>query len=231
VRRTEGRSEGEPETGDKVDPGPVASAGEAVSSSPPKEGIVFPIVAVAEAAKREESQRAGPPPGAVPGAAISTFGMEVVQNSRPLAGYVRVEPEETLGHYADWLNASVQKIRKWNRLPSKAHIRSGQRIKVVFERVTPEQFNSARLEHHRGVEEDFFNNYQVLGTFPHELRKGESLWYLCQEVYHLPYWLIMRYNGDVVSRHAKPGDVIQIPQVAASGPASPNPFSSPANAT
>ncbi|MEW6443652.1 MAG: LysM peptidoglycan-binding domain-containing protein [bacterium] len=198
-----------------------SKAGEVVEAGQkPLMASMVPIPAIAEASIRRDEPRsqeasrveADPP-------SSGTAGIELVRNSRPKAGYIRIEPEETLGHYADWLNVSIRKIRQWNRLSSKAHIRSGQRLKLVFERVTPDQFQSARVAYHRGIEEDFFNNHKVMSTFPHELKKGESIWRICSQ-YNLPHWLILRYNTQLDSGRAKPGDVIQIPDVASANPTS-----------
>ena len=219
-RSLEGPAGSKPVTGEPLDRRTASTTRKAVNASPGKEGISFPSVAVAEAASRQEATPAGPAAGHGLATASNSPDIQLVGNSRPLAGYIRIEPEETLGHYADWLKTSIHKIRQWNRLSGKARIRSGQRIKLVFERITPEQFTSARLEYHRAIEEDFYSTNKVLGTFPHQLKKGESLWYLCEEVYSIPYWLIRRYNPDIDTKPVKSGDVIQIPEVAASGAAS-----------
>ncbi|HDL19523.1 MAG TPA: LysM peptidoglycan-binding domain-containing protein [Bacteroidetes bacterium] len=148
------------------------------------------------------------------GASVSVLPeIELVKNSNPPVGYLRVEPEETLGHYADWLKISTQRIRDWNDLAYGNSIRLGQRIKLVFNNVTLLEFATSRLEYHRAVEEDFFNNYQVLGTRTHKINRGENIWYLCNYLYNLPLWLIQSYNSDLDFNRLKPGDLILIPDV------------------
>lgn len=145
--------------------------------------------------------------------ASTSAEIELVKNSNPSVGYLRVEPEETLGHYADWLKISTQKIRDWNDLSYGNSIRLGQKIKLVFKNVTPQEFDTARLEYHRAIEEDFFDNYQVLGTTTHKISRGENIWYLCNYLYNLPFWLIKSYNSDIDFSRLKPGDLILIPDV------------------
>jgi membrane-bound lytic murein transglycosylase D len=140
--------------------------------------------------------------------------VRLVKNHRPSMGYIRAEPDETLGHYADWLKVSSKEIRRWNGLSPKRNVLLGQWIKVVFKKVTPEDFNATRLEYHREIEEDFYNNYKVQGTFTHCLTKGESIWYLCSQVYNVPYWLVIQYNSDMDLRAVKPGDTIVVPRIS-----------------
>ena len=84
---------------------------------------------------------------------------------------------------------------------------------MVFDQVTPEEFNRLRLEYHRGIEEDFFLNYEITGTSTHQVKTGENLWYLCTYVYNLPYWLIVAYNKDIDFNQLKVGDPLIIPEI------------------
>ena len=138
--------------------------------------------------------------------------LEIIQTNPP-AGYIRVEPEETLGHYADWLQIRTQRIRDWNGFSFRRAINLDQKIKLVFDQVTPEEFNRLRLEYHRGIEEDFFLNYEITGTSTHQVKTGENLWYLCTYVYNLPYWLIVAYNKDIDFNQLKVGDPLIIPEI------------------
>lgn len=139
-----------------------------------------------------------------------------VANTNPLEGIIAIEPEETLGHYADWLKIPTQRIRNWNELDFGEDIQQGTEIRIVFEKVLPSEFINARLEYHRGIEEDFFLHFRVIGTTTHKIKRGENIWYLCNYVYKLPFWLIKSYNSDVVFQKLKAGDLIVIPEVLAS---------------
>ncbi len=89
----------------------------------------------------------------------------------------------------------------------------GQRLRLDFSRVDRDTFLQRRLEFHKGIEEDFFGSYHVTGTLDHKLRRGDSLWELAHQTYHVPTWLIQRYNPDVDLRQLTPGIELTIPVV------------------
>jgi membrane-bound lytic murein transglycosylase D len=149
------------------------------------------------------------------GKSMADLDIEFIQTRKPAIGYIRVEPEETLGHYAEWLQIKTQSIRDWNKFSFGKTIDLNQRIKLIFDQVTPEEFNRLRLEYHRGIEEDFFMNYSIVGTVTHQVQTGENLWYLCHYVYNLPYWLIVDYNKDIDFNQLKVGDHLIIPEITA----------------
>ncbi len=147
----------------------------------------------------------------------SILEIEFVQKKNPAIGYIQVEPEETLGHYADWLQVKTQRIRDWNNLTYRTAIHLTQKIKLVFDEVTPEDFNRIRLEYHRGIEEDFFSHYEITGTQIHSIKNGDNIWYLCNYEYNLPYWLIVDYNKDMDFESLKAGDELIIPAIKSRG--------------
>ena len=139
--------------------------------------------------------------------------IEFIQKKNPPMGYIRVEAEETLGHYAEWLQIKTQKIRDWNKFSFQRSIDLNSRIKLIFNNVTPEEFNLERLEYHRGIEEDFFMHYEIISTKTYKVKSGQNLWYLCQYVFNLPLWLVVNYNKDVDFNRLMVGDKIIIPEV------------------
>jgi membrane-bound lytic murein transglycosylase D len=142
------------------------------------------------------------------------LAIEFIQNENPQTGYIRVEAEETLGHYAEWLQIKTQKIRDWNNLSFGRSIHLKDRIKLNFEQVSPDEFNRNRLEYHRGIEEDFIMHYDITGTRMYKVKSGENLWYLCEYVFNLPIWLVVNYNKDIDFNNLKVGDKIIIPEVS-----------------
>jgi membrane-bound lytic murein transglycosylase D len=147
------------------------------------------------------------------GKSMADLEIEFIQTQSPPIGYIRVEPEETLGHYAEWLQIKTQRIRDWNKLSFGKAINLNQKIKLIFDQVAPAAFNRMRLEYHRGIEEDFFMHYEIIGTLTHQVQTGENLWYLCHYIYNLPYWLIVAYNKDTDFNQLKPGDQLIIPDI------------------
>jgi membrane-bound lytic murein transglycosylase D len=110
---------------------------------------------------------------------------------------ITVQAEETLGHYAEWLEVSAGRLRRLNRMRYETPLVIGRQKKLDFSRVTPEEFEQRRLEYHRTLQEEFFEAYVVLGTVTHMLRKGDSLWYLAQRKYEVPIWLLRQFNPDL----------------------------------
>lgn len=148
---------------------------------------------------------------------LSDMEIDFVQTENPPIGYIRVEAEETLGHYADWLQVKTQRVRDWNNLSFRTAIHLNREIKLVFDKVSPDEFNRARLEYHRGLEEDFFANYEITDTLVHQVKKGENIWDLCNYEYNLPYWLVVDYNKDVDFATLKVGDKLTIPAIKSRG--------------
>ncbi|MEJ2054822.1 MAG: transglycosylase SLT domain-containing protein [Calditrichaceae bacterium] len=145
---------------------------------------------------------------------ISMADLEIeFLQEQPSVGFISVEPEETLGHYADWLQIRTQTIRNWNKLAYGTPLQLNQKIKLVFTTVDADDFSRKRLEYHRGIEEDFFMNYEITDTTTHVIRNGDNIWYLCNYVYNLPYWLIVDYNKDVDFNNLRAGDELVIPSV------------------
>jgi peptidoglycan lytic transglycosylase D len=126
---------------------------------------------------------------------------------------VIVDDDETLGHFAEWLDISPQRLRNLNHLKWHQPIHVGQTLRLDFRKVSPEKFQERRLEYHKGIEEDFFGSYRVTGTVEHSLRAGDTLWVLSRKLYGVPTWLIHRYNPDVDFSKLTPGTKLVIPVV------------------
>ncbi len=148
------------------------------------------------------------PPAPVPPLAPDSSDFLRVDGDR-----VIVDAGETLGHFADWLQVTPQRLIALNKLKRGRAIRVGQSLKLDFAKVTAEVFLQRRLEFHKGIEEDFFGSFRVATTVEHKLRPGETLWLLSHKKYAVPTWLIRRYNPDVDLAKLVPGVVLVIPIV------------------
>jgi membrane-bound lytic murein transglycosylase D len=131
----------------------------------------------------------------------------------PQNGQVRVEPDETLGHFAEWLQTSTQRLRNLNRLSHSEPIRIEQPLLLTFENVTPEEFHRRRLEYHQGIEEDFYNNYSVVGETAYKVKRGDNIWIICNREFEIPYWLIKRYNPQADLLRLSAGQELIVPIV------------------
>ena len=136
-------------------------------------------------------------PAVNPAVVIGNLSVEkiITVKGKPV-GLIQVEPEETLGHYADWLQILTQHIRRLNGFPYGEPIHVGQKIKIPFGEITQEQFEEKRYEYHKEIEEDFFAVYRVEKTDAYVIEKGDSLWALCHQKFELPSWILKKYNPE-----------------------------------
>jgi membrane-bound lytic murein transglycosylase D len=127
---------------------------------------------------------------------------------------VVVQEGETLGHFADWTGVDSQSLRVLNGLHKNATVTSGKKLKLDLSRVTAAQFNAARRDYHRHLQEAFFASHRIASTLSYTVKRGDSLWTIVQHA-DLPVWLVAQYNPDVNFKDIRPGTVLTLPQVAA----------------
>jgi membrane-bound lytic murein transglycosylase D len=128
---------------------------------------------------------------------------------------ITVHADETLGHYAEWLEVGASRLRKINGMRSSTPLVIGRQRKLDFSRVTPEVFEQRRLQYHRTIQEEFFDAFEVTGTTTHPLSRGETLWQLSRQRYEIPMWLLVQYNPDLDFGALTPGTTLLIPTVSA----------------
>lgn len=127
-------------------------------------------------------------------------------------GLIKIDFDETLSHIADWARVSVRELRRINNLRRRgSRIRVNQTIRVPFRRTNPEDFEAKRQEYHKAIQEDFFESYQVEKVVTRKLKKGETLWEICNNVYSIPFWLLSNYNPDQDINSISIGEKINIP--------------------
>jgi membrane-bound lytic murein transglycosylase D len=136
----------------------------------------------------------------------------VTEKGRPY-GFIRVEPSETLGHFADWLKVSIGALQKLNGLSSKEAIRVHQQIKIPLNQVSKELFEERRYEYHKEIEEDFFTAFRSEGVRVYRVKKGDSIWALCRDDFEVPFWLLKKYNESIDFNNLKPAQEIIVPIV------------------
>lgn len=136
-----------------------------------------------------------------------------VEIAEPVSEWIIVEPEETLGHYAEWLEVTANKLRKLNDLAFGEEIQIGQKLRLTFEKVDPHEFQRRRLEYQQSIEEDFYTAWQVEGIRIHTVRRGQNIWFITNTLYDLPLWLIAKYNPGKNLKDLHIGDEINIPIV------------------
>ena len=162
-----------------------------------------------EAAIPQEAERLAELVTAPP---FSSFELESIGDGY---GIIHVQPEETIGHYSYWSGVSVTQILRLNGWLRRKPIRLGQEVMVPLHRVSPETFEARRYEYHLSVFEDFFSAYAVKKVEGHIIKRGQSLWTICNEEYDLPIWLVALYNPGERLDQLQPGQVLRVPVVSA----------------
>jgi hypothetical protein len=128
-------------------------------------------------------------------------------------GFIQVEVEETLGHFADWLEIRTHRLRRLNGFAFGQVLHTHQRIKIPFNKVSRETFEERRFEYHQRIQEDFFVAYQVESLNPYRVKPGDSLWSLAGERFDVPMWLLKRCNPEVDFSALHPNQELRIPVV------------------
>ena len=127
---------------------------------------------------------------------------------------VTVQADETLGHYAEWLEVRASRLRETNRMRHGQPLVIGRSVRLDFSRVTPEEFERRRLEYHRTLQDEFFSAFEVTGTEQHVLKPGETLWYLAERKFQIPIWLLRQYNPELDFGALPAGVAMVVPVVA-----------------
>jgi membrane-bound lytic murein transglycosylase D len=128
-------------------------------------------------------------------------------------GQIRVEVEETLGHYAEWLGVTAWEIRRLNGFSYGRVIHLGQQIKIPLHRVTREEFEEKRFEYHEEMSQDFFASYRIEKVEVYYIKRGDNIWSLSRDEFDVPLWLIRRYNADLNFNELVPSQKLFIPIV------------------
>jgi membrane-bound lytic murein transglycosylase D len=126
---------------------------------------------------------------------------------------ILVQPNETLGHYAEWLGLKTSRLRTINKLRYGQSVGIQQKLKLDFSSVRPDAFERIRLEYHRAMQEEFFAKWEIDGTAIHRVGPGDSLWTLSHKRFDVPIWLLRQYNPDVNLEALSRGTQLTIPKL------------------
>jgi membrane-bound lytic murein transglycosylase D len=146
---------------------------------------------------------------------------KVLQDRRPPVGIIRVQVEETLGHYADWADVPTSQIRRLNDLRFGRPLHLHQKIRIPLKRVSATDFEARRYEYHKQLQEDFFAAYRVSELKNYRVQPGDNYWRLCREKFDLPLWLLKYYNSGVNLVNLKVHQTLVIPAVESVSPDNP----------
>ena len=125
-----------------------------------------------------------------------------------------VQSEETLGHYADWLEIPTSRLRKHNGMRYGQNIDIGQNLRIPISRITKKEFEDRRVAYHLSVRKSFYDTHRIEGSKIHEVRRGETLWAVVNHRFDVPFWLVAAYNGFRDLNRVRPGEKVHIPIVS-----------------
>jgi membrane-bound lytic murein transglycosylase D len=126
---------------------------------------------------------------------------------------IEVAAAETLGHYADWLSVSAQRLRQINRMSHGRPVVIGHRLRLDFARVSREDFEKKRRDYHQTLQAAYFAAHRIVGSEVYIVRRGDSLWTVTKRFSQLPIWLLRQYNPDVDFTELRPGTQVVMPRV------------------
>ena len=120
----------------------------------------------------------------------------MTEKNKPV-GIIQVEMGETLGHFAEWLEIPTKNIRRLNRFPYSKTLPLHMNVKIPLDKISKEQFEETRFEYHKKIQEDFFSFYEIESQQLYQLKKGDNVWTICNDIFEMPVWLLKLYNPKV----------------------------------
>ena len=129
---------------------------------------------------------------------------------------VRVEADETLGHFADWLGiGGAGRLRKLNHLRGSRSLAIGARLVLpVRDAKMVERFEQRRTDYHQVLSESLKEHYDLVGIESYTVRRGDSPWLLARQL-GFPLWLLYRFNPVLHNTSLVPGQVVVLPKLKA----------------
>lgn len=125
---------------------------------------------------------------------------------------IEVLPEETLGHYADWLRVSSKALMSLNGLKSENAVRIGARLRLDFSKVDRARFEARRQQFHSNLQAQYFSAWRISETTNYRIRSSDSVASLARSN-DIPLWLFRQYNPTVNPARIQVGQTIVIPKV------------------
>ncbi len=187
-------------------PAPSKPAAAPAAAPPIKEPArtAAPAPAIEDALAAKEESATDPSPGLLADPSDYTIGRDRM---------IVVQPNETLGHYAEWLGVRASRLRQLNGMRYGEPVVLHQKLKLDFSQVPPGDFERVRTEYHRELQEEFFTQWEIEGTSIHKVGPGDSIWKLSTRQFEVPIWLLRQYNPDVDLDSLSAGTQITVPKL------------------
>ncbi len=142
---------------------------------------------------------------------LKVFG---IKNKNSLTtGSIEVQPDESIGLFADWLKVTPGSIRINNNLSKQADVYPGQEILLDFINTEVSTFEENRFDFHQEKQEDFFESYAVVGMTNYRVKQGDTIWDICRKEFDVPLWLLKKYNEKLNYSQLELSSILQIPVI------------------
>ena len=127
-------------------------------------------------------------------------------------GSIEILPEETPGHYADWLLVDSARLLQANQIRSSAAVRVGERFKLDFSKVDQAAFVRKRREFHDRLQQKYFASWRIRDIEQYSIKQRDLVMSLAQQR-DIPMWLFRQYNPAVDISKVKIGQIVVFPVV------------------
>lgn len=127
---------------------------------------------------------------------------------------IRVEADETLGHFADWLEIDGPAIlRDLNNLQGQRFLQVGQQLRVPVKNAeVAMRFEERRANYHEVLSESLKEYYNLIGIESYRVQNGDSLWLLARQK-GFPLWLLYRLNPSLADKPLQTGQSMVLPKL------------------
>lgn len=127
-------------------------------------------------------------------------------------GSIEILPDETPGHYADWLKLDANRLLALNGRKNAANVRVGERFKLDFSKVDQATFMEKRRKYHNDLQARYFAAWRIRDTEQYSIKQSDLLMRLAQQR-DIPMWLFRQYNPGVDISLVRVGQVVVFPVV------------------
>jgi membrane-bound lytic murein transglycosylase D len=190
----------------------LPAAGPAPASAPAP--VAVAAVPSTEAAA-EAPEEAAAPEGGIASMLLGTIQTALLSDPSDYSvaadNTIEIQPLETLGHFADWLEIRTQRLRDINGLAFRTPVEVGKRLRLDLGKVDATTFEDRRVAWHREQQDSFFRQHVIAGMQEHVIEPGESIWILALREYDVPMWLFRQYNPGVDLHSITPGTTVRFP--------------------
>src|SRR5690606_2472169 len=138
--------------------------------------------------------------------------MDVLDYTVASDNTIEIMTDETLSHFADWLQVGSTDLLRLNQLRANAPVRIGDRFKLAFSKVDKAGFEARRKQYHSGLQAQYFASYRIRDTESYSIKRSELLGNLARSR-SIPMWLFRQYNPDVDASQLSVGQVVVFPVV------------------